>query len=148
MLVKNIRIDASQEELLAEISESIIPKTETPGAKDVYAHLFVLKMMDDCRTKEDQDKFVKGLRSFEKYLKEKTSTSFVKLSPEKRLSILKALDKREAQDDLQYFYRSMKGLTIQAYTTSQFYLTKVKVYELVPGRWHGCFPLKAESQLN
>lgn len=147
MLVKNISIDTSQEALLAEISETIIPKTETPGAKDIYAHLFVLKMIDDCRSTEDQDKFVKGLSSFEKYARSNSSSSFIKLSPEERLSLLKTLDKREEKDDLQYFYRSMKGLTIQAYTTSQFYLTRVKVYELVPGRWHGCFPLKAENQL-
>lgn len=148
MLVKNISISTEQETLLAEIAETIIPKTTTPGAKDIYAHLFVLKMIDDCKTKEDQDKFVKGLSAFEKFPGSNSSPSFIRASPEERFSILNTLEKREEKDELQYFYRSMKGLTIQAYTTSQFYLTKVKIYELVPGRWHGCFPLKAESQLN
>jgi hypothetical protein len=47
ILVKNFSITTDQEAMLAELTESIIPKTSTPGAKDIYAHLFVLKMVDD-----------------------------------------------------------------------------------------------------
>ncbi len=52
--LKNLEVNTDQEKLIAELSETIIPKTDTPGAKDVYAHLFVLKMVDDCYEKKDQ----------------------------------------------------------------------------------------------
>ncbi len=146
ILVKNFTITTDQEAMLAELSESIIPKTDTPGAKDVYAHLFALKMMDDCRSKEDQEKFVKGIEAFEAYSKEKAGKTFVKASVAERASLLESLDKeKDVEDDLHFLYRTMKRYTIQAYTSSEFYLTKVQVYEMVPSRYHGCVPVKQSA---
>ena len=146
ILVKNFNINTDQEAMLAELAETIIRKTSTPGAKDISAHLFVLKMMDDCRSKEDHEKFVRGLESFEKFTKEKNGKSFLKSSMEERQSILEAMEKNKDQkDDAGFFYSSMKRYTIQAYSTSEFYLTKVQVYELVPSRWHGCVPVKKSA---
>jgi Gluconate 2-dehydrogenase subunit 3 len=146
ILVKNFSINMDQEAMLAELAEAIIPKTSTPGAKDISAHLFVLKMMDDCRSKEDQEKFVRGLESFEKFAQEKNGKSFLKSSMEERQSILEAMEKtKDQKDDTGFFYASMKRYTIQAYSTSEFYLTKVQVYELVPSRWHGCVPVKKSA---
>ena len=42
MLLKKINISSADESMLAELSETILPKTATPGAKDISAHLFVL----------------------------------------------------------------------------------------------------------
>ncbi len=48
--------------MLAELAETILPKTDTPGAKDLAAHLFALKMVDDCYTKTNQEKYMKGMK--------------------------------------------------------------------------------------
>lgn len=139
MLLKKISIDASQEKLLAELCETIIPATETPGAKDISAHLFALKMMDDCFSKEDQQKFIAGLKSFEEVSEKQSARSFVSSTPEQRQAVLKSVEARKKdKDDLAYFYGTLKRLTIQAYTMSKYYLTRVQVYELVPSRYHGC----------
>jgi Gluconate 2-dehydrogenase subunit 3 len=146
ILVKNFSINTDQEAMITELAECIIPKTTTPGAKDIYAQLFVLKMMDDCRSKEDQEKFVKGLEAFEKFAKEKTGKTFLKANKLEKVSVMEAIESnKEQNDDTSFFYASVKGLTIQAYNTSEFYLTKVQVYELVPARWHGCVPLKKSA---
>jgi hypothetical protein len=145
-LLKNYQISGEQEKMLAELAEMIIPKTTTPGAKDVYAHQFAMKMIDDCESKDDQQKFVKGLEAFEKYTKGKTGSSFLEATSQQRSVVLEELEKMKAGDSEEAsFYRKMKGLTIRAYTTSQFYLTQVQVYELVPGRWHGCVPVKQSA---
>lgn len=60
--LNHLKIDANQEKLLAELAETIIPATNTPGAKDTYTHVFTLKMIDDCRDKADQETFIKGLK--------------------------------------------------------------------------------------
>jgi Gluconate 2-dehydrogenase subunit 3 len=146
ILVKNFTINTDQEAMLAELAETIIPKTNTPGAKDIYAHLFALKMMDDCRSREDQEKFVKGLEAFEAFTSEKNGKSFMKSSAAERVGILEAIEKdKEAKDEKGFFYSSMKRYTIQAYTSSEFYLTNVQVYEMVPSRYHGCVPVKASA---
>ena len=36
--LKNIQVDGNDEELLATLSDTIIPKTDTSGARDVSAH--------------------------------------------------------------------------------------------------------------
>jgi hypothetical protein len=146
ILLKKMRIDAGQEKLLEELTETILPATSTPGAKDIYAHLFALRMLDDCYKEEDQKRFLKGMEQFEKMAKAQLDTSFVKASPAQRQTLLKNIEAdKEAKDDVNYFYSTTKGLTIQAYTTSEYYLTRVHVYEMVPSRYHGCVPVKALS---
>lgn len=146
ILLKNFTIDSDQEKLLAELAESIIPKTSSPGAKDIYAHLFALKMVDDCYNKEDQKKFVNGLEAFQKKAKRELDRTFLEAAPEERNSFLKKVEaEKNAKDELAFFYSSVKRLTVQAYTTSEYYMTKVQVYEMVPSRYHGCVPVKAEN---
>jgi len=141
--LKNVDINGDDENLLADVSETFIPKTDTPGAKDLSAHLFALKMLDDCYKKEDQQKFISGLKDFEKFVKEKKGKSFSDCSIPERESTLNELDKRESDDALSYFYSTQKNLTVQAYTTSKLYLTQVRDYKLVPGKYKGCVPAKA-----
>ena len=145
-LLKNYELSAEQEKLLAEIAEAIIPKTNTPGAKDIYAHQFVMKMMDDCASREDQQQFVKGLNAFAGFAKQHAGNSFLDASAPERAEILKAVEGIKPEgSDAAVFYKKMKNLTIRAYTSSKFYLTEVQVYELVPGRWNGCVPVKQSA---
>jgi Gluconate 2-dehydrogenase subunit 3 len=142
--LRNFSISEAQESLLAELSETIIPKTTSPGAKDISAHRFALKMMDDCRSKEEQVKFLSGLAAFDMHTEKISGKPFVRQSAEERKSVLQEMEKNmESKDDMVGFYKSMKRLTIQAYSSTEFFLTKVQVYELVPGRYHGCVPVKA-----
>lgn len=146
ILLKKMRISSEQEKLLEELAETILPKTSTPGAKDIYAHLFALKMLDDCYKEEDQKRFVHGMEQFDKKARAELETSFVKATPDQRQALLKKIEaEKDAKDDMTYFYSTTKGLTIQAYTTSEYYLARVHVYEMVPSRYHGCVPVKALS---
>ncbi|HZE84307.1 MAG TPA: gluconate 2-dehydrogenase subunit 3 family protein [Puia sp.] len=159
-LLKNFTISGEQESFLGELSETIIPATDTPGAKDLSAHLFVLKMVDDCYKKEDREKFVRGMEAFGRAVQTATGKHFGDATEQERAAFLKALEDRKAPElkqdkgvgteqgkdgEMAFFYRTVKHLTIQAYTTSPFYLTKVHVYKLVPGRFHGCVPVGAGS---
>ncbi len=145
ILLKNIQVTGEQEAMLAEISETIIPKTESPGAKDISAHLFAMKMVDDLYKKEDQEKYVTGLKAFTDYSKKLKDKDFIKCTPAEREEVLLALDKgpQDAGEALNYFYGTHKRFTLQAYTTSQYYLTEVRHFKLVPGAYKGCVPVKA-----
>lgn len=146
LALKNIKIDGDQEDLLSELSETIIPKTDTPGAKDVSAHLFALTMIDDCFTPENRNKFKKGLTGFEALVTKRFDKSFAACSLSERGEIVKSVENKSGiAEDVDFFYNSIKRLTIQAFTTSEYYLTKVQVYKLVPGRFYGCVPVKKAS---
>lgn len=141
VLLKNFQLNGQQEKTLEDLTEAIIPGTTTPGAKAVYAHLFVLKMMDDCYKKEDQQKFVKGLEQFEKAALKKYSQPFAQCSKVQREALIAGINgKKDIDPDLSFFYESTKRLTIQGYTSSKFYLTNVQVYKMIPGKYKGCVP--------
>ncbi len=141
MLLKNLSISPANEAMLAELCEIIIPKTNTPGAKDISAHLFVLTMVDDCANKEQQQTFLKGMEDFNSLCKSTIGKALVDCDANERAKITEALLAIKEEDTpLKHFLGMVKGRTIQAYTSSEFYLTKVQVYELVPGRFQGCVP--------
>ena len=144
--LKKIKIDGNDEELFSNVCETIIPTTDTPGAKDVSALLFALMMIDDCYAPAEQDKFVNGLKGFKEFSKNKFDQSFVKCTPSQKQEILESIEtKKDVPDDVAYFYSVTKKLTIQAFTSSKYYLTKVHVYQLVPGKFYGCVPVKNAS---
>jgi len=141
--LKGIHIDPSDETMLAELAETILPKTDTPGAKDLAAHLFALKMVDDCFTSANQQKFIQGMKDFESFVVKKTGKSFTDISTNDRQQIIEELDsQKKTSDDLSFFYQSTKRLTVQAYTTCEYYMTKIRGYKMIPGKFHGCVPLK------
>ncbi len=141
--LKDIQITPDDENMLAELTETILPKTDSPGARDLSAHLFALKMVDDCYTKTNQEKFMQGMKEFESFVMKKTGKSFVENNASERQNIVADLDQQKpATDGMAYFYQSTKKLTVQAYTTCEYYLTKIRGYKMIPGKFQGCVPLK------
>jgi hypothetical protein len=112
--------EVNAQQVLAEVTEKILP-----GANETGAPEFILRMVNDCFPREKQDLFFKGLR---KYAAEKPDIAALN-------------SKNPDKDDLSDFYGTVKSLTIQCYTNSKPYMTNVRVYELVPGRYHGCVPV-------
>lgn len=103
-------------------------------------------MIDDCFTPDNQDKFQKGLKTFEEFTKKKVDKPFTKYTPAERVELIQSIENKSAvPENVAFFYNTMKKLTIQAYTSSEYYLTKVQVYKLVPGRFYGCVPVKKAS---
>jgi hypothetical protein len=139
-LLKNYSLSADQENLLAMLAETVIPKTSTPGGKDIYAHHFVMKMVDDCTSTADRERFLRGLEAFAENARSMNGTSFHQTAIYGREKVVRALQERkeEEESDEKFFFKRMKNLTIRAYTSSKFYLTDVQPYELVPSRWSGC----------
>lgn len=148
--LKHITLDDDQQNLIAEIAETIIPKTTTPGAKDLKLPEFVLLMLDDCYNKKDQIQILEGLTAFNNLVKSKFNKDFASLSIKERESFLNDFESsaRQAQknskstDSMNAFYWAIKQQTVFAYTTSQYFMTKQIVYELVPGRYNVHVPVK------
>lgn len=142
---KHFQLDGDQEKLLEELTATLIPGGSTPGAREVSAYLFVLKMLDDCTSAADRGKFLRGLQQLDNASRQTAGATFLKADPGQRASVLAALETQKLPDqDLNFFYAATKKWTIQAYTSSQYYLTRIQIYELVPGRWHGCVPVRSQ----
>lgn len=141
--LKNVEINHQQENILAEVAETIIPATDTPGAKALGVHLFVLKMLDDCYNKKDQKAFLTGLEQLETMAKKQYKNSFVDCSKDDKESVLKSIETgNQNAGEISKFYQIMKQKTIQGYLNSKYVMNNLIVFELVPGRYDGYFPVK------
>ena len=148
IVLMNINISSDDEDLMAEVCETFIPATDTPGAKEIGAHLFVLKMLDDCTPNDDQKKVMEGLKGLDKLAKKEINKKFNSCTPKERTDLFTLIEsKKGVPDEVVQFYTSVKKLTIQAFTTSKYFLTNVHIYEMVPARFHGCVPAKNSNTL-
>lgn len=140
--LNNFTITTENEALLEMLCETLVPETDSPGAKSLKLHLFVLKMVDDCYKKEDQQIFVKGMEQFADFAKEKAGKSFSDASVLEREALLKSIQLDKEEDKaIQKFYKITKSKTIQGYLNSEYVMTNLVKYELVPGRYNGYFPV-------
>lgn len=127
--------------LLAELCETIIPKTQTLGAKDLGIHQFIQKVVTDCFDKKAQDNFAQSLSQIAPISIKAFGKPFVEGNTDQRINILENLSKSEDKN-LQNFYQILRGLTIQGYTSSEYYMTNFTDYEMAPARYLGCVSVK------
>lgn len=131
-VVKHFSITGAEEDVLNELTETIIPKTDFVGAKDLKTADFIFVMADDCASPEEQQKFMSGLKAFDK-------AGFVKMSAEERRDFINNLD-----GDAKVFFQMVKGATIDNFTSSQEYLEKVKgITTLIPPKFQACVPVNS-----
>jgi len=144
-------VTMDQESLVADMAETIIPKTATPGARDLNLDQFVWLMLNDCSKKADQQAFFKGMGEFNDLTQKLYSKRFSECSKDQKLAVLNTFEKKPGDKDkkdnkyskdLQAFYGTVKGLTVFGYTESKYFMTKEIVYELVPGRYNAMYPVK------
>ena len=149
LALNRLQISADDESLLGNIADVLIPETDTPGARSTQAHLFALVMVDDCMPKAEQEKYLKGMRNFEEAVRKLTGSSFASSSPTKREEILRVFQEKleTVEEEIKMFYTTTRGYIIQGYTSSQYFLTNVKPYKLVPGpNYRGCAPVLSTEQ--
>jgi len=137
-------LDNQEVELLAEICETILPKTDTPGAKDALCHRYIDEMLTNFYAKDKQDYFKEALRLFDDTSKSKYSKAFIALNSSEREEVLSILAKeaKEYKDETgekPHIFRAIKGATISGYFSSEVG-AKGGLCEFlpVPGPYQGC----------
>src|ERR1700754_1205123 len=134
---------------LDEISETILPATNTPGAKEAKVGEFMARIVKDCYTEKDQKIFLDGMQALNEASKKKSGKSYMESTPEQRHDLLVDLDKeqkaytdKKQKDEPAHYFRMMKELTLWGYFTSEPGATKALRYVAVPGKWEGCVDYK------
>lgn len=135
--------------IVSQVAEIIIPKTDTPGAKEVGVPSFIDLMVKDCYKKEDQDRFRDGLKSFNEAAEKEYGDPFVELDEADQLAFTKKIHDEAVKAEQttkpappRPFILMAKELTMLGYFTSEVGATKVLQYEAVPGRYDGCIPVE------
>ena len=135
----------SQLDLLADMAETIIPKTDTPGAKELDVHQFIQKMVTDCYEPKAQDTLRAGLDSLDGLAQKSFGKPFSEGDATQRTGLLTQLAQDPAQKE---FYGLVKSLTIRGYLSSEYVMTNLTHYQFIPGHYYGCVPVpqKATTQ--
>lgn len=166
---KPLLFTADQDATVAELADTIIPTTTTPGAKAAKVNEVIDIILKDCYKADDQKRFLEGLTQTNKLSQDAYGKAFVQLDPAQRIEIVKKLEAdakdqlaqmnsakgatkvENAQADLQMpdskkrytpFFTILKDLTLTGYFTSEIGATQALAYVAVPGRYDGCITLK------
>lgn len=130
--------------LLDEIGETILPATDrSPGAKAAKIGLFMVAMVSDCYSEEEQQIFMSGISKLNDNSADFYTRSFMELTAEERLNVLHRLDleaKGHSDPETPHFFGLIKQLTLLGYFTSQPGATQALRYNPVPGEFIGCIP--------
>jgi len=141
---KPLIFSAKQAILVPELVDTILPATDTPGAKEAMTHVFIDLFIKDCYPKEQRDMFLKGLDELE------AKHSFLSLDAAGRTALLTKLEKEsiDKNEPLEKsFIKMAKKLTILGYFTSEIGATKAAEYIASPGPYIGCIDLKPDQKV-
>ncbi len=131
-----------QVKLMNEIAETIIPTTNTPGAKAAKTGEFMATMVSDCYEPKDQTAFMEGLQKLDQESKSRYGKTFLKSSTKLRHDLLTELDTEQRayttarkSGDPNHYFRVIKDLVLWGYFTSEIGTTQALRYVAVPGRY-------------
>ncbi len=137
-------LGASDLGLLDEIAETILPRTQVPGAKDAETGRQMMVMVNNCYSKEEQETFHRGLSQLQQRSSDRFGADFMAITAQQRHELLVQLDS-EAKEHAQsgagaHYFTMFKQLTLFCYFTSEVAATQAMRFIAVPGRYDGCAP--------
>ena len=142
-----------QRKVVAAIAQTIIPRTDTPGAIDAGVPHFIELMVAQWFNEEERDIFQEGLKDMGTRIPREYGQPFDQLSGEQQLSILEAME--EAASDSPWYAQGnirrawvtdapficqIKELTVWGFFTSEVGATQVLQYNVMPMRFDGHAP--------
>lgn len=148
----DVKFVAGNKELLAALAETIIPTTDTPGAREAGVADFIIMMVRECLDKKNANNFIDGLKDLQSYTKSKFGKEFEHCTATQQVDVMMHFEKRDkpyggiaGKVQSRYlgkpFFIILKELTVEGYCTSEPGATKGLAYINVPGSYRGCMPM-------
>ena len=149
-------LSAAEGALMEEIAEIMIPRTTTPGAKDVGVPAFIDTMLREVYDPSDQHRYRLGLSEFAAGAWRIRGHEFLDLNGAERKALVQSAHDSAVAEELRQkalhgtllrpFILMTKELCMLGFFTSQVGATQVLQYVAVPGAYRGCVPIKEAGQ--
>lgn len=137
----NATFGPREEGLLQLVVGTLIPVTDTPGAKELQVDQFVLLMVNDCHDAKDQATFYSGLRDMDAFVTQHFGQPFLSCDATTRVEAIKSLGgSPDASAKLKGFIQITKRRTIQGYLESEYVMTNVLPHKMIPDPYDGYYP--------
>lgn len=132
--------------LIGDLAETIIPATDTPGAKEALVHEYIIHMIKHEKDVKTQNNFINGIKELEEYSFSQYKTSFSNINKEQKVQVLKHFQKdgENFKGNLgkvknkflgKSFFLILKEYTCIGYCTSMLGVTKGLAYEAIPSKY-------------
>lgn len=143
---KPLFLTEQQGKTLAAMVERIIPKTDTPSAKEAGVHQFIDLILKDYTKAEEAQEFADGIDALEQKPLKKYQKVFTDLEVAQQDEFLKAENEalKNVKGTLPFFFK-LKKSTIEGYYTSEIGAQTLS-YIPVPGDYKGCIDLTPEMK--
>lgn len=128
------------EQLLHQMVQALIPKTDTPGAGDLGADKFVRAILEAQHDEAFQQKFYAQLSKVDDFSMKKYDRTFENLSNNEKTECLGYIQNNE-DSNWKQFFGIFKRYTIQGYMGSEYVMVNLEGYTMAPGYFHGCVPV-------
>ena len=126
--------------LVGAIADTILPRTDTPGAIDVGVPAFINVIVAENYSDTDRSAFLAGLDAIEAQAKT-AGAPFVDLAPSARAATIESIESptdRRAEPARTYW--RLKGLIVHGYFTSERVMNEVFKVDIMPGKFEGAAP--------
>jgi len=138
-------LNNNQYNFISDFAETLLPETDTPGAKSVGLPQIYDSILNNIFTGEQKVKYGKKLTSLISVMKqENDGKSLADISSEDRLTFITKLDKQFSNTDSEasQTYKEIKGRLINYYLKTEEVGTKLLNYLPVPGEYQACITLE------
>lgn len=136
-------LSAAQNELVATISELIIPTTDTPGARAAKVNEFIDLMLTDWHDETDKNRFLAGLTETDEMAQSANGSSFVDNTEDQQIALLTEMEDAAlsgGRSSDKPFFSMMKELTLTGYYTSEIGASQELKYVHTAGEYRGDVP--------
>ena len=138
-------LNNDQSNLVAEIAEIILPKSDTPGAKDALVHRFIDSLFGGFMDDKKQALITEGLVAVDASSQSANNKKFVDATPEQQTAIIQKLANEATKDS---FFAKIKELTLTGYFTSEVVGKNVLNYLPIPGEYKACIDIEEVGNVN
>ena len=126
-----------EQNILAAITDTIIPAGNSIGALSVGVDKFLQKLIDDCYENPIKDKIKNQMNVLNESAKKEIGKSFAGCNQQQRELLLLKFSSSQNKDEKDFF-DLMKSETIHGFNTSQKVMEEYFHYKVAPGHYYGC----------
>jgi hypothetical protein len=127
--------------LVRALADTIIPRTDTPGATDVGVHRFVDVIFAEYLTDEERARAIVGMNALDERAMSESRVVFADLDDGAKGTFIEALESGPRDTDAKRTYWQLKGLIVRGYFTSEPIMKNVLRHVVMPGRFEGAAPI-------
>jgi len=148
---------STRKSLLVELAETIIPATDTPGAREAGAIDYMMHLLNECTDTKTLNRFVEGLQDLEAYTQKQFHRDFSDCGDREKQAVLthfsqksgirfRLLEKVKNKVTGKSFFETLKSYTVQGYCISEKGASLGMRYIAVPGKYLSCIPLELNQR--